>query len=408
MRPGGIRTRTRNTAVRVSDSGYKRGGRRMRKIRVTIGSPDQSVAGQWDALIRRAPGNVFMNPAALHAATATAFARIHVLLAWQATDGPDELVGVWALEERKIAPCWPAFLAAPPFNYAFLSNPVVDPAVAGDVMQAFFAALVRSPALPKVVRLRYLDADAETYASMRRALDIHGGQSLNLAERARPFASKTSGVKRSGSTRKKLRQDWNRLSALGSVDIVNDRTPSGVREAFETYLAMEAGSWKGAKGTALLCAKDDATFARRLIGDLADRQDASVALLRVGGHPIAAQVLLYCAPTAYTWKTAFDSNYAKYSPGALLVDKISEELFASGGIAAIESCSPEGGFMAQMWDGRRATIDLLIDVGAKQSLNFKMAAVSERSYAMLRNLRNRLRGASWSPLPKRKGLAASR
>jgi hypothetical protein len=64
--------------------------------------------------------------------------------------------------------------------------------------------------------------------------------------------------------------------------------------------------------------------------------------------------------------------------------------------------------MAQMWDGRRTTIDLLVDVGAKQSLNFKMAAVSERSYAMLRNLRNRLRAASWSPLPKRKGLAPTR
>ena len=36
-----------------------------------------------------------------------------------------------------------------------------------------------------------------------------------------------------------------------------------MRGAFETYLAMEAASWKGARGTALLCDEEDAAFARR-------------------------------------------------------------------------------------------------------------------------------------------------
>ena len=100
-----------------------------------------------------------------------------------------------------------------------------------------------------------------------------------------------------------------------------------MREAFETYLAMEAESWKGARGTALLCDEEDATFVRRLIGDLAAQGNASVALLRVDGRPIAAQVLLYCGTTAYTWKTAFDSEFGKYSPGALLIEKMTERLF---------------------------------------------------------------------------------
>ena len=109
-------------------------------------------------------------------------------------------------------------------------------------------------------------------------------------------------------------------------------------------------------------------------------------------------MLLYCAATAYTWKTAFDAGYAKYSPGALLVDKIVDELFTTGGIDAFESCSPEGGFMNQIWDGRRTTIDLLANVGTKESLNFIMAALGERGYAQLRGLRNRLRAASWSAI----------
>ena len=92
-------------------------------------------------------------------------------------------------------------------------------------------------------------------------------------------------MKRSGSTRKKLRQDWNRLSALGAVDIVNNRAPDA-REAFETFLTLENASWKGARGTALLCNAADAAFARQMIAALAERGNASVALLRVDGRPL--------------------------------------------------------------------------------------------------------------------------
>jgi hypothetical protein len=305
-------------------------------------------------------------------------------------------------------PLWPSFLAAPPFNYSFLSNPVIDPEFAGDVIPAFFDAIEEERSLPNVVRLRYFDASSEIYPSILQALAARGGQVLNMSERERPFVTRDFGLKRSGSTRKKLRQDWNRLSALGEVDIANERSQDAVRAAFETYLTMESDSWKGTRGTALLCDEKDATFARRLIGDLAAQQRASVALLRVDGRTIAAQVLLYCGNTAYTWKTAFDAEFAKYSPGTLLVDKITDQLFESEGIAAIESCSPEGGFMNQLWDGRRVTVDLLADVGAKASLGFAAAVVGERGYAQLRGWRNRLRALNWPLLSKRRGLAASR
>ena len=108
-------------------------------------------------------------------------------------------------------------------------------------------------------------------------------------------------------------------------------------------------------------------------------------------------MLLYCGTTAYTWKTAFDSEFAKFSPGALLVEKMTEQLFAADGIEAIESCSPEGGFMNQLWDGRRATVDLLADVGARKSLGFTAVVVGERGYRRLRGLRNRLRARHGPP-----------
>jgi hypothetical protein len=118
-------------------------------------------------------------------------------------------------------------------------------------------------------------------------------------------------------------------------------------------------------------------------------------------------VLLYAGAKAYTWKTAFDAEFSKYSPGALLIDKVTDELFASG-ITQFESCSADGSFMAQFWTGRRMTVDMMVDVGAAKSATFTIALAGERGYAWLRELRNRLRAIHWPSLPKRKNLAVTR
>ena len=118
-------------------------------------------------------------------------------------------------------------------------------------------------------------------------------------------------------------------------------------------------------------------------------------------------MLLYSGTMAYTWKTAFDADFARFSPGALLIDKITDTLFAAG-TREIESCSPEGSFMEQLWTGRRTTVDMLADVGDHKSANFALAAAAARGYAFLRQQRHRLRGIAGPPLPKRKSLAVTR
>jgi hypothetical protein len=375
-------------------------------ISVSICSPSMNIAAAWADLTKRASPNVFMNPAALTAASEIEFARVYVLLAWEEGEAPRKLVGVWALQMRKIAPFWPALLEALPYNYAFLSSPVIDPAFIDAVIPAFLAAIEKNPALPKVLNLQSFNAESPDHDAIMKALAARGGEQLILSENARPFVTREFGVKRSGSTRKKLRQDWNRLSALGVVDIVNERMPEAVLEAFEVFLALEADSWKGTQGTALLCDERDAGFVRRLVSGLAGQGNASVALLRVDGVAIAAQVLMYCGTMAYTWKTAFNPDYAKYSPGALLIDKVTEEVFATPGIDAIDSCSAEGSFMAQLWTGRRNMVDLLIDVGPGKSLRFTMEAGRQFGYRQLRDLRNRLRAGFWAPHSRKVRLAS--
>jgi hypothetical protein len=342
-----------------------------------------------------------MNPVALKAALDTVFAVVHVLLAWEEGVEPARLVGMWALQQRSVMMLWPALLEARPYNYCFLSTPVIDPAFVNEVVPAFFAAIRNNPALPNVISLREMDAESQAYAAIQKTIAEKHHAHLMLTESARPFVSRERGVKNSGSTRKKLRQDWNRLSALGKLEVVNERNGDAGRSAFEHFLDLERRSWKGTEGTAILCNDHDAQFTRRLIGDLADDGNASVALLRLDDRPIAAQVVMYCGATAYTWKTAFDTEFAKYSPGSLLIDKLPEQLFASSDVQDIDSCSAESSFMAQLWTGRKPMVDLVVDVGSRRSLVFAMEAARQLGYEKLRTLRDRLRAMSLLPAKRR-------
>ena len=374
-------------------------------ISVTVDLPNLVVAAHWDDLVRRASSNVFMHPAALTAARETHFADIRMMLAWEDGAEPRRLVGAWALQVRRVAPLWPKLLEALPYNYAFLSSPVIDPAFVAAVIPAFFAAIDRNSSLPRILSMKSFDAECPAYGEVLKLLAERGIAPLVLSEDARPFVTRDFGVKRSGSTRKKLRQDWNRLTSLGVVDVVNERAPEAALQAFETFLTLEKASWKGAQGTALLSDAEDAVFVRALLQNLVVGRNASVALLRVNGEAIAAQVLMYGGDTAYTWKTAFDASYGKYSPGALLIDRVTEELFASSEIFAINSCSVEAGFMSHLWAGRRRMVDLLVNIGPTHSLRYRMEVGRQLAYILLRDIRDQIRARIGTFGPK--GFAAA-
>jgi CelD/BcsL family acetyltransferase involved in cellulose biosynthesis len=366
---------------------------RNRSVSAKICSPGPELIGHWNDLVARVDANAFMHPAALLAAAETGFAKIHVLLALDEATEPRCPIGFWALRERRNSPLTPAFLEALPYGYAFTSDAVIDEAFADDVVAAFFDAIRRDDRLPKVIRLKSFEADPIVYPAMLRQL-AGTGRHRELLRFERPFADRSCGISRSKSQRKKLRRVWNRISEAGTVEIVDEREPTAAAAAFETFLTIEAASWKGDEGTALLSNPEHARFARRLFGDLFAQHLASVGQLRLNGEVIATQVIIYGRQRAYTWKTAFKADYARYSPGALLISRMTEDLLESGQIATIDSCSVADGLMAHLWAGRRTMVDAVIDVRLRNSLAFALEVAEHWGHEQLHRVRDRIRSAS--------------
>jgi CelD/BcsL family acetyltransferase involved in cellulose biosynthesis len=355
----------------------------MSDIAVAVVRGGADIGAAWHDLVRRAgSANVFQNPAGTSAVAETNYADTRTLLAWEG----DSLVGVWTMEVAHLGPV--TYLSGLPHKYAFVAGPVIDAARTEDVAAAFLHSLTTHPDLPKVMHAQFLDGGADAWSALIGAGDCR--RSMMLSDRPRAYYTRDVGAKRSGSTRKKMRQDWNRLAALGAVEVVNDARPDAARAAFEQFLAMEHASWKGANGTSLLSTVNDAAFVRRWFSNLADAGAASVAMLTLDGKPIASQVVLREGATAYTWKIAYDAAYEKFSPGVLLVDKLAEQLLEAG-IEEIESCSPQGGFMEKVWSGRRRTVELLIEVGDHPTFAFTAVLAYLRGHAMLRELYHRVK-----------------
>jgi hypothetical protein len=330
-----------------------------------------------------------MSPSALRAAHETSFAKIHVLMAWDDEHHPRRLIGLWALQERRTWRFGPVVLDALPFEYAFLSKPVVDTQFEADVMAAFMAALAQAKHLPRLIALPSMSTLIAGYEPMLTAVRARGGAVATVSTQQRPVLFRED-YKPSGERRRKMRQSWKRLATQGVVDLVFAKDPADIGGPLETFFDLEFKSWKGANGTALLCREADAAFVRTLVRRLAETNQAAIESLTLDGVTIATQVILRSGSMCYTWKTAYDHAYGRYSPGLLLVDKLTERVFSLPEMDGLDSCSVERSFMAELWHARQPIADILIDNRAGLSPVFMIEAARQIGREKLKQLRDRL------------------
>lgn len=122
----------------------------------------------------------------------------------------------------------------------------------------------------------------------------------------------------SGKKRKELRRQHARLSELG--ELVFERRTDDARLArwVEDFLALEHSGWKGAAGSALASHQTTTALFREALSGAASQGKLERLTLSLDGEPIAMLASFMTPPGAFSYKTAFDERYARYSPGVLL------------------------------------------------------------------------------------------
>lgn len=163
--------------------------------------------------------------------------------------------------------------------------------------------------------------------------------------------------------RKELRRQYRRLSEQGTVTFDRQLCDADIAQWIDQFLALEQRGWKGKEGSALACdARTESLFRESLSGAAAcDRLERLT--LSLDAKPIAMLANFITAPGAFSFKTAFDEGYARYSPGVLL-QRENLTLLAREGIDWVDSCAAaDHPMIERIWREKRSMVKVNVSIG---------------------------------------------
>jgi CelD/BcsL family acetyltransferase involved in cellulose biosynthesis len=207
----------------------------------------------------------------------------------------------------------------------FAGGEMVEPgdllADSADSLTALAANLVRDGAPLLLARV---SAASPSIAAVRRAVSwrgtvhVHEGAgypTIGLDDR---WCEPGGGL--SASRRSALRRAGRKAAQTGEVAVellapAVDELPALLDEAF----AIEARSWKGVNGTALVNDPPRAHFVRRYAEETARRGTLRLQFLRIAGEAVAMQIAIEWKHQIWLFKIGYDDAHAAASPGQLLL-----------------------------------------------------------------------------------------
>ncbi len=163
--------------------------------------------------------------------------------------------------------------------------------------------------------------------------------------------------------RKELRRQHRRLGEEGVLTTSRTRDVDGSDQWIESFLELEAKGWKGRAGSALDADTATAAMFRETMHGAATCGRLERLTMTLDGKPIVMFATLLSEPGAYSFKTAFDENFARFSPGMLLqVENLA--LAEDDAIDWIDSCAVQDHKMIDhLWRERRRIASHSIAIG---------------------------------------------
>jgi CelD/BcsL family acetyltransferase involved in cellulose biosynthesis len=187
--------------------------------------------------------------------------------------------------------------------------------------------------------------------------------------------------------RKELRRLRHRLDELGQVQVSALGPGDALEPWCDAFLRLEAAGWKGEEGTALGCDPATEAFFRKTVA--AARAAGKLQFLRldVDGRAIAMLANFLAPPGGLSFKTAFDPDFARFSPG-VLIQLENLRLVERAGLAWMDSCAAEHHPMIDsLWSGRRRIVRVTVRLkGFRRGLVFAGCRALESGSAALRRL----------------------
>ncbi|TCR89810.1 GNAT family N-acetyltransferase [Rhizobium sp. BK376] len=284
-------------------------------------------------------------------------------------------------------------------SFAPLGTPLVDGEEAAETMDNLFEALARPEArLPATLVLPDLRLNG-IFAQMAKAVALSRNLPVTISNPyQRPmlqsYDDADTYLRRtiSSSHLREMRRQWRLLEQHGTVTYNLARQPGEVHLRMEEFLALEASGWKGKKRSALVLDRYHAAFAREAVSNLAAVDAVRIHTIDLNGAAIASMIVLMMGGEAYTWKTAYNEEYSRFSPGKLLMGELTEWHLDDANIVRSDSCAiPDHPIMSRFWQEREEMGTLIIGLSQNGDRDVRQVAAQLHMYRSTRNIAKRLR-----------------
>lgn len=243
---------------------------------------------------------------------------------------------------------------------AFCGAPLVARGLEHDFWRALLAHFDGNPRLALFLHLPLLPAEGPLSAALRQVLVQQGRTSFTVHEEHRAMLASDLAARDylaasiSTKKRKELRRQHKRLSEEGALTFERCEGVDDLDTWIADFLALEAQGWKGDAGSALASASSTQRFFTEALTGAAEAGKLERLTMRLNGQAIAMLANFVAAPGIYSFKTAFDEDYARFSPGMLLqLENL--ELLGRSDIRWADSCAAEGHPMIErLWREKRS------------------------------------------------------
>ena len=161
--------------------------------------------------------------------------------------------------------------------------------------------------------------------------------------------------------RKELKRLRARLGEQGELQSLSLEPDGNIQPFLEAFLLLEAKSWKGQRGTAI--ANDTHMQKGFAAGLKAMHSNGRLKFWQINldGHPIASLFALVDDGEVTLGKIAHNEDFAKYSPGVLIILDATAALMGQPGLLLADSnAMPNHPMIDRIWRDRIACADILL------------------------------------------------
>jgi len=282
---------------------------------------------------------------------------------------------------------------------SFLGVPLVRRGMENQFWQVLLDALDKAKWAKGLLHIRALPDNGRTLRGLQEAA-ASLGRPCDIVHRTRRALLKSEQASQEyweTNVRKKKRKELNRLAnrlgELGEINYATLAPGDDVAPWIDAFLTLEKNGWKGKAGSALGCDPKLSKFLEVTAAGAHAAGKLDFHRLDLDGKPIAMLINFLSAPGGFSFKIAFDEEYARYSPG-VLIERYNLRILESRDIDWIDSCAVENHSMIDsLWSERRDIVRVSVPLGgAGAGLLFRACRAAETTAAQIRKRKDRRDG----------------